>query len=335
LLKAKLNAFFEQEYNNRVPAFIGPTSTAPLLEDSWVYQPKVQTDSVVARKMATAAKKSVQRSSPKTEGDIPLGAFEQTTLKRAHEMLTRLNNPKLSSASMVDLNRRGADKELAEQLGKFIISYGDKSLETDDDNSARVKEEPDNDAGSLLTFYEDDADAFMKHEGVQAVISKDKLVEGALSTILKDQAPPATLVRQRLVQPVFKDEPEMEGPSPSAGKDFEPLEGEASVLGISLKNSNHLVLEDTPVVTESSIKQSDTHYKFSKAIPRMSLSRLFVLGVCGRVLIANVLPLRMLEEYAQSGEVWMGEHCKYYFCSNCHVLKDKDTEECAKCGPEE
>jgi hypothetical protein len=64
--------------------------------------------------MATAAKKLVQRSSPKTEGDTPLGAFEQTTLKRAHEMLTRLNNPKLSSASMVDLNRRGVDKELAE-----------------------------------------------------------------------------------------------------------------------------------------------------------------------------------------------------------------------------
>ena len=47
----------------------------------------------------------------------------------------------------------------------------------------------------------------------------------------------------------------MESPSPSAGKDFEPLEGEALVLGISLKKSNHLVLEDTPVVTRSSVEQ--------------------------------------------------------------------------------
>ena len=47
----------------------------------------------------------------------------------------------------------------------------------------------------------------------------------------------------------------MESPSPSAGKDFEPLEGKALVLGISLKKSNHLVLEDTPVVTKSSVKQ--------------------------------------------------------------------------------
>ena len=46
-------------------------------------------------------------------------------------------------------------------------------------------------------------------------------------------------------------------PSPSAGKDFEPLKGEASVLGISLKKSNHLVLEDTPVVTKSSVEQSE------------------------------------------------------------------------------
>ena len=82
-------------------------------------------------------------------------------------------------------------------------------------------------------------------------------MEGALSTILKDQVPPAALVRQRLIQPVFGDEPEMESPSPSAGKDFEPLEGEASVLGISLKKSNHLVLEDTPVVIESSVEQSE------------------------------------------------------------------------------
>ena len=49
----------------------------------------------------------------------------------------------------------------------------------------------------------------------------------------------------------------MESPLPSAGKDFEPLEGEASVLGISLKKSNHFVLEDTPVVTKSSVEQSE------------------------------------------------------------------------------
>ena len=101
-------------------------------------------------------------------------------------MLTRPNNLKLSLASIVDLNRYSVDKKLVEQLRKFIISYGDKSLETDDNNSIYIKEEPDNYARSLLTFYKDNADAFIKRKGVQAVISKDKPVEGILSTILKD-----------------------------------------------------------------------------------------------------------------------------------------------------
>ena len=205
--------------------------------------------------MAKAAKKLVQRSSLKTEGDTLLGAFKQTILKRAYNMLKRPNNPKLSLVSIVDLNRYGIDKELVEQLRKFIILYSDKSLETDNNNSMRIKEEPDNNTRSLLTFYKDNIDAFIKREGVQAVISKDKLVEGALSTILKDQAIPATLVRQWLIQLVFGDEPEIESPSPLAGKDFEPLKGKASVLSISLKKSNHLVLEDTPIVTKSLAKQ--------------------------------------------------------------------------------
>ena len=81
-------------------------------------------------------------------------------------MLTRLNNPKLSLVSIVDLNRRSADKELVEQLRKFIILYGDKSLEIDNNNSMRVKEEPDNNAGGFLTFYKDNIDAFIKHKGI-------------------------------------------------------------------------------------------------------------------------------------------------------------------------
>ena len=47
---------------------------------------------------------------------------------------------------MVDLNRYSADKELVEQLRKFIILYSNKSLEIDNNNSIYIKEKPNNNA---------------------------------------------------------------------------------------------------------------------------------------------------------------------------------------------
>jgi len=81
-------------------------------------------------------------------------------------MPTRLNNLKLSLASIVDLIRHSTDKKLAEQLRKFIILYSDKSLEIDNNNSIYIKEELNNNTRSYLTFYKDNIDAFIKHKGI-------------------------------------------------------------------------------------------------------------------------------------------------------------------------